>query len=66
MIIKGYAKIGDFGCSIYTQSLRNTIIGSLAYISPEQLKQGSYDEKIDVWSLGVMAYEMMVGKSPYQ
>jgi len=42
------------------------VIGSLAYISPEQLKQGSYDEKIDVWSLGVMAYEMIFGKSPFQ
>lgn len=65
-MIKGYLKIGDFGCSIFTHSLRSTVIGSLAYISPEQLKQGSYDEKIDVWSLGVMAYEMMIGKSPYQ
>jgi serine/threonine protein kinase len=30
------------------------------------LKNASYDEKIDVWSLGVMAYEMMIGKSPHQ
>jgi hypothetical protein len=33
-MIKGYLKIGDFGCSIFTHSLRSTVIGSLAYISP--------------------------------
>ena len=59
-------KIGDFGCSVHTKGFRNTIIGSLAYLSPEQLKNEEYDEKIDVWSVGVMTYEMIVGKSPYQ
>lgn len=63
--MQGYAKIGDFGCSIYTNTYRNTQIGSLAYISPEQLKQSTYNEKIDIWSLGVIAYEMLLGVSPF-
>ena len=36
-------KIGDFGCSVFTQDERNTIVGTLPYYSPEQLKQGFYD-----------------------
>ena len=38
-----YIKIGDFGCSVFTQDERNTIVGTLPYYSPEQLKQGFYD-----------------------
>lgn len=51
-----YLKIGDFGCAIYTHTLRTTIVGCLAYISPEQLNNQSYDEKIDAWSVGVLTY----------
>jgi serine/threonine protein kinase len=60
-----YLKIGDFGCAIHTQTLRNTIVGCIAYISPEQLNNESYDEKIDVWSVGVLTYELIVGKAPF-
>ena len=44
---------------------RNTQIGSFAYISPEQLKLESYNEKIDVWSVGIITYEMIFGVSPF-
>lgn len=37
LMYEDYLKIGDFGCAIYTHTLRNTIVGCLAYISPEQL-----------------------------
>ena len=42
------------------------MVGSLPYYSPEQLRQGEYDEKIDVWGVGVMAYELILGRSPFQ
>ena len=64
--MQSYAKIGDFGCSVYTKTLRSTQIGSFAYLSPEQLKMESYDEKIDVWSVGVMTYELLCGVSPFE
>lgn len=33
-LTQNYLKIGDFGCAIYTQTLRKTVVGCLAYISP--------------------------------
>lgn len=59
-------KIGDFGCSVFSDSLRKTVVGCLAYISPEQLNNTAYDEKIDVWSVGVLTYELLMGKSPFE
>jgi serine/threonine protein kinase len=58
-------KIGDFGCAIYTQTLRKTVVGCLAYSSPEQLKNSLYDDKIDAWSVGILTYELLTGKSPF-
>ena len=49
-------KIGDFGCAVFSNTLRSTVVGCLAYISPEQLSNCEYDEKIDVWSLGILTY----------
>jgi aurora kinase, other len=59
-------KIGDFGCAVYTHTLRNTIVGCLAYISPEQFNNESYDDKIDVWSVGILTYEILTGKAPFE
>ena len=59
-------KIGDFGCAVYTQTLRKTMVGCLAYISPEQLNNDFYDDKIDVWSVGILTFELITGKSPYE
>ncbi len=56
MLFKDYIKLGDFGCSVFSDSKRNTMVGSLAYFSPEQLNNESYDEKIDVWSVGILCY----------
>ncbi len=63
--MKEYLKIGDFGCAVYTQTLRKTMVGCLAYISPEQLNNDFYDDKIDIWSLGILTYEMITGKAPF-
>ena len=50
---------------MYTQTLRKTIVGCMAYISPEQLNNDFYDDKIDVWSLGILTYELVTGKAPF-
>jgi aurora kinase len=62
-----YLKIGDFGCAIISDNgLRNTIVGSLAYFSPEQLTNSAYNDKIDMWSLGILTYELLFGHSPFE
>jgi serine/threonine protein kinase len=38
----------------------------LEYSSPEQLSKEGYTNKIDSWSLGILAYEMLYGKSPFE
>lgn len=58
-------KLGDFGCAIHTMNLRNTKIGSFAYHSPQQLKENFYNEKVDVWGIGIITYELLFGQTPY-
>ena len=59
-------KIGDFGCAVYSKKLRTTVVGCYAYFSPEQLSNSEYDEKIDIWSLGILTYELLTGKPPFE
>ncbi len=58
-------KVGDFGCAVFTNTKRTTVVGCLAYISPQQLNNDSYDDKIDVWSVGILTYELLTGKAPF-
>ena len=58
-------KIADLGCAIQSAFMRRTVVGSPNYYSPEQLNSYFYNNKIDIWSIGVMTYEMLLGQSPY-
>ena len=57
-------KLGDFGCAVSGNSLRKTAAGCLAYISPEQLLNNSYDKAVDMWSVGILTYELLMGVVP--
>jgi len=66
----GTIKVTDFGIARFARSDQRTItdkaIGSVHYISPEQARGEKTDEKADVYSVGVMLYEMITGKLPFQ
>jgi len=62
-------KIGDFGFAkklTSTSSLLKTLVGTPAYMAPQILKEERYTYKCDIWSLGIILYEMVVGKIPWQ
>jgi serine/threonine protein kinase len=58
-------KIADFGWSRYKEGKRNTFCGTLDYLSPEMITGDSHDEKIDIWTLGVIMYELIHGYPPF-
>jgi len=68
---EGVAKITDFGIakamssSTMTANQTGTIMGSVHYFSPEQARGGYVDEKSDIYSLGIVMYEMLTGKVPF-
>lgn len=42
------------------------VLGSPLYMAPELIKRERYTEKIDVWSLGVITYQLLSGKTPFE
>lgn len=63
----GIAKVTDFGIARATTSNTVTIdnMGSVHYFSPEQAKGGFIDSKTDIYSLGIVMFEMVTGKLPF-
>ncbi|KAM6298658.1 aurora kinase A [Aegotheles albertisi] len=63
----GELKIADFGWSVHApSSRRTTLCGTLDYLPPEMIEGKTHDEKVDIWSLGVLCYEFLVGKPPFE
>ena len=64
----GDIKITDFGFARYFDNdiMIQTICGSPLYMAPEIMKSQKYDYKSDLWSVGVIFYEMLVGKTPFK
>lgn len=64
---RGDIKIADFGWSVHApSSRRQTLCGTLDYLPPEMVEGREHDETADVWSLGVLAYEFLVGSPPFE
>lgn len=65
----GQIKIADFGISFSSEESRITtngsLVGTINYMAPEYVRRGIFDPRSDIFSLGVMLYELLTGKHPY-
>ena len=61
------AKLTDFGWSNYIQEEkeRKTVCGTPIYLAPEIIKEQGHDERVDIWCIGVLLFELITGKVPF-
>lgn len=70
LLSNGNIKVTDFGIARFsysdTKTMTDSAIGSVHYISPEQARGGATDDRADIYSVGVVMYEMLTGQVPFQ
>ena len=62
------AKLTDFGWSNYMKygCKRLTVCGTPIYLAPEMINNTGHDEKVDIWCIGILLYELVTGSQPWQ
>lgn len=61
----GQLKLADFGWSNMKDRVRTTFCGTPDYLAPEMLLERGHNEKLDVWTCGILMYELIIGKAPF-
>lgn len=65
--INGRIKIGDFGWAVHAPAnKRQTLCGTLDYLPPEMIEEHPHDHCVDIWALGVLCYEFLTGRPPFE
>ena len=61
------AKLTDFGWSNYIEGneKRTTVCGTPVYLAPEVINNIGYDERVDIWCIGILLFELIVGRPPF-
>ena len=67
IFLKGILKLCDLGYASYfgPRNLRTTLCGTLDYVSPEMIEYKIYNNSVDIWSVGVLTFELLVGRAPF-
>lgn len=65
LINEGRLMIADFGCSSLAKDTRTTYCGTPDYVAPEVILGQQQTEKVDIWGLGVLLFELLTGKNPF-
>ncbi|EGR32355.1 protein kinase domain protein [Ichthyophthirius multifiliis] len=67
MVCDGVLKLCDFGYAtgIIKKQRRKTFCGTLDYLSPEMVLKQPYDYSVDIWSVGILTFELIFGKAPF-